>query len=238
MVEEEQSRRVSLPWQRINSLREEDAQWKSAGKLRWRRCIQCCGCLSALMLIFGIILLILVFTVFRIKDVAISLNSVTFEKMSISNPPAPRGGFPFNQTPLTSPSVNMTMIADLTIKNPNIASFKYNNATTNLYYDGYHIGEALNPAGNARARKTFHMNLTVEISIKPDSSSFVQVYQLSDDLNFGSLKIDTYTWIDGRVNALNIFKRYIIVKMNCTMMVNMTSSSIEYLNCREAINGL
>ncbi|XP_042506538.1 uncharacterized protein LOC122082825 [Macadamia integrifolia] len=233
-VAEDQEKSMPPPaWRRMKSYEQDEVQSKSAGKLRRRRCIQCCGCLSALMLIIIIVGVILIFTVFRVKDATVTLNSISFDKLKVSRLPTIDPSNPFAQP--TTPSVNMTMMADMSIKNPNIASFKFNNATTSIFYDGSQVGEARNPAGNARARRTLHMNLTVELFITANSSSSEKVQHLLSDIRSGSLSINSYTWIDGRVNVLNIFKRYIIVKMNCTVDVSLSSMSMQDMKCEEHV---
>ncbi|KAJ4955549.1 hypothetical protein NE237_012332 [Protea cynaroides] len=231
MGEEDQVRPFAYPTPSRFSIDEDNTLSSQTPKnLRRKRCLQCCGCLTVTLLIVIVIFIILIFTVFKVKNPSITFNSVQFDHVSVSNsttPSAPSLNLtdPNSQTTAGKPSISMTMTANMSVKNPNIASFKFNNATTNLYYYGSEIGEALNPPGNAKARKTLNMNLTINLYIDGNSSSSQVLEHLSSDLSSGTMAMQSYTSMDGRVNVINIFKKNINIKMNCTITVSISSSS-------------
>ncbi|KAJ7962470.1 Late embryogenesis abundant protein [Quillaja saponaria] len=106
-------------------------------KLRRRKCmIKCCGCITVFLQIKIIVIVILIFTLFRIKNPFFTLNGFTINK------------FPTSGT-------NMSITAVVSVKNPNMAPFRFSNTTTNLYYYGMVAGEAKAMPGNAKARRTF-----------------------------------------------------------------------------------
>ncbi|XWS38292.1 hypothetical protein CRYUN_Cryun19dG0119200 [Craigia yunnanensis] len=170
-------------------------------KLKKRKYIQCCGCISALLLIQAVIVLVLFFTVFWIQDPRIRLNSITIQGLE----------FLSNESLWTD--VNVTLLADVSVKNPNVATFKFNNSTMLIYYGGKVVGEGNNLQGNAKARRTLRRNVTVEIVPK----KILAVPSLTSDITSGALNISSSTIISGRVKIMNIFKKNIVVKFNCSM---------------------
>uniref|UniRef100_A0A2N9FPQ3 Late embryogenesis abundant protein LEA-2 subgroup domain-containing protein n=1 Tax=Fagus sylvatica TaxID=28930 RepID=A0A2N9FPQ3_FAGSY len=140
MLEKEQVRPLASATDRPRSDDDEAALHKQ--KLKRRRCIKCCGSIAALMLLQAIVVIILIFTVFRVKDPIIKMNGITITKLELINN---------NTTP--KPGVNMSLTADVSVKNPNVASFKYSNTTTTLFYYGTVVGEARGPPGKAKPNK-------------------------------------------------------------------------------------
>ncbi|CAI9755479.1 unnamed protein product [Fraxinus pennsylvanica] len=148
-----------------------------------RKCLKCCGCITAIFLILVMIILVLVFTVFRVKDPVIKMNSVKiqgFDALLRTNNPRP--------------AINLTVEADVSVKNPNVASFKFSNATTSLYYDGGVIGEARIPASQAKARRTLDLNVSIDVMV----DKILLVPRIGSDLASGTLPISSYTKISGK----------------------------------------
>ncbi|KAA8520888.1 hypothetical protein F0562_011561 [Nyssa sinensis] len=201
------------------SIEEDEALSMELKKHRHCKCINCCGCITALMLIQAVVLLVLVFTIFRVKDPVIKMNSLNFQGLDL-----------FNQTSLR-PAANMTLTAALSVKNPNVASFKFGNATTTINYGGDIVGEARNPPGLAKARRTLEMNVTVDIMLE----RMMGVSRVWSDLSWEALNMSSYTRIRGRVKILKIFKKHIVVNMNCTMMVNIRSKAIQAQDCKRNV---
>lgn len=192
-------------------------------KTRHRRgcIIKCCGCFTALVLIHALVIVILAFTVFRVKEPDIKLNGVTVTKLDL-----------VNGSMIPKPGSNMSLVADVSVKNPNAASFRYTNTTTSLYYHEVEVGEARGPAGRARSRRTMRMNITVDII----TDGLTKSPYLSDDVSSGILPMRSYSMIPGRVNILGILKKHIIVKMNCTMVVNISSRGIQTQKCKRKVD--
>uniref|UniRef100_A0A5B7C2P1 Late embryogenesis abundant protein LEA-2 subgroup domain-containing protein n=1 Tax=Davidia involucrata TaxID=16924 RepID=A0A5B7C2P1_DAVIN len=189
-------------------------------KYRHRKYIKCCGCITALMLIQAVVILILIFTIFRVKDPAMKMSSVSFQGFDVFNEATRR------------PAANMTLTAALSVKNPNVASFKFRNATTTLNYGGEKVAEARNPPGLAKARRTLQMNVTLDIML----DKMMAVPSLTSDLRLGLLNLSSYTRIRGRVKILKIIKKHVVVKMNCTMTVNIRSRSIQDQKCKRKVS--
>ncbi|KAK3428591.1 hypothetical protein EUGRSUZ_E00095 [Eucalyptus grandis] len=191
-----------------------------AKNFRKRRFIKCCGCIAAFMLIQAVVIIILAFTVFRVKDPVIKMNGVTITKLELINGTIPK------------PGSNMSLLADISVKNPNVASFKYKNTTTTLYYHGTVVGEARGPPGKSRARRTMRMNISVDII----TDMLLSNPNLIEDMKQQLLPMSSYSRIPGRVNMLNIIKKHVTVKMNCTMTINITSRAIQEQKCKRHVN--
>ncbi|XP_021644150.1 late embryogenesis abundant protein At1g64065-like [Hevea brasiliensis] len=218
MVEHEQVRPLAPVTDRTSSDDEESALLLK--KLRRRKCMKCCGCITAVLLVPAIVIVILIFTLFRVKNPSIRLNRVIITHLELINNTIPK------------PGTNMSLIADVSVKNPNIASFKYSNTTSALYYHGELVGEARGPPGRAKARRTLRMNVTVDII----TDNLLSNPNLNTEAGTGLLTMDSYSKIPGRVKLLNIIKKHITVKMNCTITVNISSQAIQAQKCRKKVD--
>ncbi|CAA3027407.1 uncharacterized protein LOC111385605 [Olea europaea var. sylvestris] len=221
MAEREQVRPLAPASERTSSDDEETAL-QNVKNLKKRRCIKCCGCISAVLLIQAAVVLILIFTVFKIKDPIIRMNNVIITKIE-----------PINATmPLPRPGSNMSITADISVKNPNYASFKYPNTTTTLFFHGTVIGDARGPPGKSKARRTTRMNITVDII----ADKILSHPSLGADISSGLIAIDSYTIVGGRVKIINIIKKHVTVKMNCTVSINITTRAIQEQKCKRKVD--
>lgn len=178
-------------------------RWRSVQYLRRRRCaLWCCGCFATTIVLLGIVALVLALTVFRVKDPILTMNRVTLEGID--------GDL---GTPSHPVSVNATLTADVSIENPNVASFIFAQSETDFYYAGETVGVAYAPAGEVGAGRTVRMNVTLDVladRVSPNVNA--------TDLIFGQdYNITSYTEITGRVNVLGIYKRNLDIKMHCSI---------------------
>ncbi|RVW43109.1 late embryogenesis abundant protein At1g64065-like [Vitis riparia] len=206
MAEKDQSKPLAPAGYNLRS-DEEEAMSRELKKLPPRKYIKCCGCITALILIQAVILLVLAFTIFRVKDPVIKMNGMRIGPLELED------------------STNLTLVADVSVKNPNVASFIFSNATTSITYNGTMIGQARTPPGKAKARRTLRMNVTVEII--PE-----KIMAVTRLLSSRAINISSYTRIAGRVKIIKIIKKNVVVKLNCTMMVNLTSREIQGQSCK------
>ncbi|MFS8003904.1 putative Late embryogenesis abundant protein, LEA_2 subgroup [Helianthus anomalus] len=176
----------------------------------------CCGIITAVILIISVVMLVLGFTVLHVKNPKINMNSVTIiglDRVNISN-------------------VNLTVVADVSVKNPNVAAFKFEKSNSSLLYHGKVVGVADIPAGIAKARRTMRLNVTVEVMV----AEIARNQQFVSDLMAEMLPVESYTKIDGRVKILNIIKRHVSVTMNCSFSVNVTSREIVNQTCKKHVS--
>ncbi|KAG0484958.1 hypothetical protein HPP92_009037 [Vanilla planifolia] len=113
----------------------------------------CCGCCGATVLLLGVTILVLALTVFKVKDPEVTMNNLHLDRLFV----------PGIGTPENPISVNATLTADISIKNPNVASFRFRNSTTEFFYEGVTVGAAYAPDGYVKARRTARMNVTVDV---------------------------------------------------------------------------
>ncbi|KAM2280271.1 hypothetical protein ACFX1S_041009 [Malus domestica] len=100
-------------------------------------------------------------------------------------------------------------------------------ATPPLYYHSVVVGEAHGPPGQAKAGWTMRMNITVVIITNRLTSS----PNVRADMGSGWLTMSSYSRIPGRVKMLNIIKKHVVVKMNCTIAINISSQAIQEQKC-------
>lgn len=127
---------------------------------------------------------------------------------------------------------NISMIADVSVENPNQATFRFSNTTSSIYYKGIMVGEAHGPSGQARPRHTMRMNVTVDII----TERIIMAPNLSSDIGSGLFSMDTYTRVPGRVKLLLIIKKNVVVEMNCTVNFNITSQEIQDQSCKRHVD--
>ncbi|XP_016454179.1 uncharacterized protein LOC107778437 [Nicotiana tabacum] len=191
-----------------------------AKKRRRKRCIKCCGCCGVTTIIVVVIIIILAFTVFKAKDPTIRMDSIRFTGLSS----------------LTSSSnlqtnVNITVSADLSIKNPNAVSLKFSSATTSLMYDDRVIAEAFTPPGNAKARRTFQMTVNVTVM----TEKLVGIPRLASDLVARELPLSMSTSIKGRVKIV-VIKKSVGIRMNCSMVVDLQTQEVKNMDCKRKVS--
>ncbi|RWR93426.1 late embryogenesis abundant-like protein [Cinnamomum micranthum f. kanehirae] len=98
--------------------------------------------------------------------------------------------------------LNVSLGLDVTIKNPNYGSFKYENGTTYLYYHGKVVADAPIESGVIPARTTQNISTVVELMADQLSSS---PYFLGD-LSAGFLNFTASSTLHGKASFLNILK--------------------------------
>ncbi|CAB4310455.1 unnamed protein product [Prunus armeniaca] len=197
---------------------EEEVIVSSHIKLCQRKYVMCCGCVSALFLIIAVTAIVLGFTVFHVKSPRIEMNNVTIQQ----RPEVANGAL--------RSDTNVTLLADVSIKNPNVASFKYGNTTTTVFYKGTEVGQGRTPAGVAKARRTMRMNVTVDIV--PEEISVVPGF--TKEVASGKLTVSTYTRIQGKVKILMVNKN-VVVELNCSMTYNFANTGIEEKDCKPRV---
>ncbi|GAB2224659.1 hypothetical protein Droror1_Dr00005424 [Drosera rotundifolia] len=183
-----------------------------------------CGYVTATMiLLLFFIILLLALTVFRVKQPQIRLNGVTIQKLDL------------NLTNIAKPEINVTLVADVSIKNPNAASFRYGNTTTSVSYKGVVVGEVEAPAGLARAMRTARMNLTIDVNGEKLLAAAPNLLT-NVVLGGGDLVMDTYTRIGGRVKIMNVVKKHVVVVMNCSVSFDVSSREVKHQQCEQHVS--
>ncbi|RRT81594.1 hypothetical protein B296_00012663, partial [Ensete ventricosum] len=187
------------------------------------RCLICGGFCAAILIIIAIVIVVLALTVFKVKEPVMTMNSVTVENLAINF------GTPSSSSQLFA--VNMTVVADISVKNPNAASVRFGASTTAIYYRAREMGVAYGPPGSARAHRTFRINVTVDVM----ADRILGDANLFDDLAAGSIAVTTATKVGGRVKVLGMFKHHVDVMMNCSITMAVANQSIVGQNCNQKV---
>lgn len=188
--------------------------------LRRRKGVICCGCCAATTVIIGLIFVILALTVFKVKSPTLTINSVKVSGLDVGIGPGKANS-----------GLNMSFISDASIKNPNAAGFKFTNSSTQLYYGGVLIGAVLSPPGNVGAKKTIHMNITIDVM----ADTVSRVSRFPGDVITGQMPMTTYTDVSGKVKVLTI-KKHVEVKLNCTLTIVLSTQTITVNSCKQTIH--
>nr|XP_043626568.1 late embryogenesis abundant protein At1g64065 [Erigeron canadensis] len=218
MMEKEQVRPLAPATARVHS-NNDDEETVLKKTIRRKKYIKWCGCLVVVIILLGVAVLTLALTIFKIDEPEIKMNGVIVDNVNLINGTIPR------------PGSNISLIADISVKNPNYASFRYKNTTTNLYYHDTVVGMARGPPGQSKARRTARMNITIDIIV----NRLLENPNLQNDLGTGLLTLSSFTRVGGRVKFINLIKKHVTVKMNCTMKVNITSRAIEDQKCKRKV---
>ncbi|KAF5195502.1 Late embryogenesis abundant (LEA) hydroxyproline-rich glycoprotein family [Thalictrum thalictroides] len=170
------------------------------------------------ILIIAVVITTLMITAFHIKAPEIKMIRITIPQVLLNN-----------KTVLPS---TINVVAELSVKNPNIATFKYGNSTTILYYHGIIVGEAHTPLGQAKARRTHNMTMSIDVI----TSRFRTDPNFFEDITSGILTMSSYTHLGGRVKIAKIIKKHIDVKLNCTITANIRSQKFVDQKCEKKVS--
>ncbi|GFY97382.1 hypothetical protein Acr_11g0016880 [Actinidia rufa] len=125
-----------------------------------------------------------------------------------------------------SSSYNMTLVANLKIKNRNFGNYKYERTTVNVTHGGVLVGEGVIWKGTAKARDTKEVGINVTVSSNG----------LTD--NSGFLLLDVEAKLRGKVHLMKMMGMEIILvkkrkgaELDCTMEVNLNNGQIQNMDC-------
>lgn len=177
---------------------------------RRRRLLLCGGCCGAAVLVLGLVLLVLSFTVLKVKDPTLTMNNIFLDRLD--------PGLGTWEHPL---SLNATLTFDVSLRNPNVASFAYEDSATEFRYLGQTVGVAYAPDGEVGARRTARMNATLDVML----DRILGTNATASVFDGVALDLTSFTDIRGRVDVAGIYKRNIEVMLNCTMTLDLNSEA-------------
>ncbi|EYU40055.1 hypothetical protein ABFS82_05G107100 [Erythranthe guttata] len=180
---------------------------------------KCLACVAVFVLFQAAVIMVLALTVLKIKSPKIRFNAIAVESFTSNN-----GN---NAGP--TPSINMRLLTQLTIKNTNFGQFKYDNATLAILYNGVPLGEAVIPRGRVKARKTLKFNVSFDLNSDRLNGNNTN---LGNDINSGVLRLSSQARVNGKVHLMKIIKKNKSGNMNCDWIVNLATRMVENLNCK------
>ncbi|PKA63485.1 hypothetical protein AXF42_Ash005380 [Apostasia shenzhenica] len=185
------------------------AEYRSASRAlrRSRRFIHLCGFCVVAFLLVGVAAVVLAFTVFRVRNPTLSMNGIFVKHIRLAG-----DGSPAN--PL---SINATVVADISVRNPNIATLDFGHGVTEFYFEGRAVGEGESPASKVGAKQTETANVTVEVAAD-------RVVVLAGDGSVsavtGMVRLWSRTEVVGRVRIFGVFRRNVGVTMGCSLSLD------------------
>lgn len=179
-----------------------------------RHVIYFCACCTCTTAILGIVILILSFTLFKVRDPTLELNLIKVDDFRINT----------SMSQINFISANVTLVSDISIKNPNMVSFNFDRTVTKFYYHEDMLGVAYAPAGRLGARKATRLNVTMDVladRIVADSNVTANI------LFDGELGLTSYTSVKGRVSVLGLYKKDMKVGLNCSVVLGVSILTVE-----------
>ncbi|KAF8020360.1 hypothetical protein BT93_G0917 [Corymbia citriodora subsp. variegata] len=161
------------------------------------------------------IILLFVLLIMRFRNPKVRLSSATVENLKLN-------------TSSASPYLSMQLNAQVAVKNTNFGHFKFDSTTATFSYRGATVGSANIMKAKAKARSTKRMNVTASVS----SKKFSSVRQFRRDVNSGTLTLNGYAKLSGKVVLFKFFKKKKSAEMNCTMDVDTKAKVIKNLQCK------
>uniref|UniRef100_A0A5B7AFH4 Late embryogenesis abundant protein LEA-2 subgroup domain-containing protein n=1 Tax=Davidia involucrata TaxID=16924 RepID=A0A5B7AFH4_DAVIN len=183
---------------------DEEAQIK---ELRRQKRMKCLVYVVAFAVFQTAIITLFALTVMKVKTPKFRVRSATIENFDI---------------PTTSnPSFNITVNAELGVKNTNFGHYKFDNSTITFLYMGTPVGSANILKARAKARSTKKFNVTVEL----------RSGELGNDFNSGVLPLTSQSTLRGKVELMKVMKKKKSTNMNCTMEINISTRQLQNVKC-------
>ncbi|XP_023007254.1 uncharacterized protein LOC111499794 [Cucurbita maxima] len=175
-------------------------------------------CIAVLLslIVLVILILILAFTVFKPKQPTITVDSVSLLDLNISLNAARFGV-----------DLNLTLIVQLTVENPNKVAFQHSDGTAVVSYRGEEVAEAPIPSGRLSPDGTEKMNLTLTMM----ADRLLAKSELFSDVIAGELPISTFARLAGKMTVIGVFKIRVVALSSCDLTIDIRNRSVEDQRC-------
>ena len=195
-----------------------DSDFKRREPRRHGRLRLCLLVTLAVVIFLLVLLLVLALTVFRARHAVTTVNSVRLASLNAGL-----------DLPNLSVDLNVTLILDITVYNPNHVSFSYpDGGTAELYYRSKLVGDAVIPGGEIGAKGTE----TIDVVLTVLGGRLIGDASVYADVIAGSVDLTTYTTISGKVAIFGVFKHHVVSYTTCDVTVNIQNRTVENSNCR------
>lgn len=161
-----------------------------------------------------ILVVILALTIFKAREPKVEINSVDLETFSIG-----------------VGSLNMTLLLDLTVYNPNRADFQYSESVARMFYYGDLVGQALIPAGDIKSKADEFLSVLLFV----EASRVLVNENLPGNIVSGILPVVATTTLHGMVRVLGVFKHHAITTSDCDISVFVANATIQSFYCKHAV---
>ncbi|GFQ00785.1 hypothetical protein PHJA_002222400 [Phtheirospermum japonicum] len=174
-----------------------------------------CLYISAAAVTLAVIVLTLGFTALKPKHPITTVNSIAISDLR----------FKMN-LPKLRVHLNLTLDANVTVRNPNPAGFRYDKTSAVLRYRGNDVGEALIPAGNIPGRRARRFNIRLALM----ADRIVANPDFRSDAVSGTLPLQADVSILGKVRLLVVVR--VIAAASCDFEVHLIRRSVVNQTCR------
>ncbi|GMJ06493.1 hypothetical protein like AT2G46150 [Hibiscus trionum] len=137
----------------------------------------------------------------------------------------------FNVGTEASPSFDIRMNTQFTVKNTNFGDFKYGVGSVTFAYRGTTVGEATIERSRVGIRSTKKVDIVVELSSSSLSLNTTN-RELGSDINSGVLPLTSYSKLEGKIHLMKVIKRKKSAQMNCTMEIDIHSRKMGIITCK------
>ncbi|XP_075634808.1 late embryogenesis abundant protein At1g64065-like [Castanea sativa] len=198
-----------------NPRSDEESNTLQSKELKRKKRVKLAIYIAAFAVFQTIVILVFALTVMRVRTPKVRLGTdVTFSKLNTTG----------NDT---SPSINITFIAQVRVKNTNFGPYKYDDTTAIFTYQNVKVGEVTIPKGKAGLRSTKKVSVTVDLN----SDALQTTPSLGNDLKNGVLTLNGRAKFTGKVELMFVMKKKKATEMNCKMIIDSTSKTLKELIC-------
>lgn len=183
-------------------------------ELRRKKRLKCLGYVAAFAVFQTAIILIFVLAIMKLRTPKFRVRSATVVSLQAGT--------------AANPFFNLSMNAQVGVKNANFGNFKFHNSTILFYYGGAPVGQAAVLHSKAGWRSTKKLNVVVDLS----SNRLPSTSRLGNDLNSGVLNFTSQSSLNGKVELIFIFKKKKSVDMDCTLTVGVAEKAVRQINCK------
>ncbi|CAH8369779.1 unnamed protein product [Eruca vesicaria subsp. sativa] len=198
-----------------------ETQSANGGKKRKKRNRKICICVITLLLLLLIFttFLVLGLTLFKPKRPITTVDSISIERLQAS-----LDALNFKVI------LNLTLHVDLTLKNPNRVGFSFGPSSALLNYGGKLIGEAPFSASQIGPEKTLPMNVTLTLM----ADRLLTETKLVGDVMSGSIPVNSFVKVVGKVNVLKIFKIKVESSSSCDIVISVSNRNVTSQHCKSS----
>lgn len=162
------------------------------------------------------VIVLFTLTIMKVRTPRFRVRSATFDNFVVGSQ--------------TNPSFDLSMNAQLGVKNANFGKYKYQITTVYFFYKGSPVGEATIEKSSVGWRATKKFNVDVNLSsekLSPSSKS-----QLGTDLSSEMLTLTSQAEMKGKVALTFIFNKKKSTNMNCTMDIALKTKQLVNISCK------
>ncbi|XP_062076007.1 late embryogenesis abundant protein At1g64065-like [Humulus lupulus] len=132
----------------------------------------------------------------------------------------------------SSPSFDISFVAQLRVKNSNFGPYKFDNTTATFTYGGATVGQVIVPKGKVGLKSTKKINVIVSLSSSqlPNNANPAGKQYWTPDL---TLTLGATAKMTGKVELMWIMKKKKSTNMNCTLIIDVNDhNKLRSLECK------